>query len=303
LPDAPQTLLSEEARQVLGSLEFRPGFLSEGRVSGVHPSSHQGQSLEFSDLKGYSYGDDPRGVDWKVFARTDKLYVRRYLDETNLNAYLVLDASGSMGQPQSGRSKLWYAASMLAGLAYVFLRQGDEVGLLVAHETFSVTCPPRAVPSHLNEILAILSNVRASHATVMGDTLASVVMAARKKGVVVLASDLLTGWDEALLALRTLAARGHAVFVLHVLSPEERQFPFRGTVLFRAAETGESALLDARGLRRRYLANLARFEENVRMACHQAGVFFVPVNMSLEPHEAVARMIRGTAQRRRTALA
>ncbi|MBM4395659.1 MAG: DUF58 domain-containing protein [Deltaproteobacteria bacterium] len=294
-------LLPDSARRALGNLQFRPGVLAEGRVSGLHPSSHQGQSLEFSDLKGYASGDDPRGVDWKVYARTDKLYVRRYLDETNLEAHLVLDASGSMGHPAEGRSKLEHAASMLAGLAWVMLRQGDEVGVHVAHETDPVSTPPRAVASHLNEVLAALGAAEASRGTVLDRTLERVVGVAGRKGVVVLASDLLTGWEDALSALRLLAARGHAVVVLHVLSHEERTFPFRGTVLFRAAETGESALMDARGLRRHYLAAFQRFEFEVRTACHRAGVFFFPVDMRSAPHEGVAEVMRAVAAGRRTA--
>lgn len=277
---------------MLGGLRLKPHVLADGRVSGIHPSSHHGQSMEFSDLKGYAFGDDPRGMDWKVYARTDKLYVRRYLDETNLTAHLVLDASGSMGYPATGRSKLLHAASMLAGLAWVLLRQGDEVGVRVAHETGPLSCPPRAVPSHLHEVLATLSSATAGGRTVLAAALEDVMGTATRKGLVVLASDLLTGWEEAQGTLRLLAARGNAVLVLHVLSQEERSFPFRGTVLFRSAESGESALMDARGLRRHYLAAIARYEGEVRAACHRAGVFFFPVDMQVSPHEGIAGVIR-----------
>ena len=292
------TLLTDPARRALGGLRFRPRILAEGRVSGLHPSSHQGQSLEFSDLKGYSFGDDPRGVDWKVYARTDKLYVRRYLDETNLTARLVIDASGSMSYPE-GASKYSHAAAMLAGLAYVLLRQRDEVGVVVAHARGTTSCPPRGVPSHLAEVAATLSAVEPSGETVLGGALGEVVGGARKKGVVVLASDLLTDWERAVDALGALAMRGHAVIVLHVLSVEERSFPFRGSVVFKSPESGASALLDARGLRRSYLAAIDRFEREVRSACHDAGVFFFPVDMSRTAHEGVAEVVRAVEGGRR----
>ncbi len=295
-------LLPDEVRRALGGLRFRPRLLAEGRVSGQHASSHQGQSLEFSDLKGYAFGDDPRGVDWKVFARTDKLYVRRYLDETNLTAHLVLDASGSMAYP-AGASKFDHASAMLAGFAYVLLRQGDEVGLRIAHEHRPRECPPRGVASHLSELLATLGAARPSHSTVLEPALTAVVGDARRKGVVVLASDLLTGHERVMDALRSLANRGHAVIVLHVLSWDERTFPFRGPVVFRSIETGESSLLDARGLRPHYLAALERFMSDIRNACHGAGVFYFPVDMREPPHAGVAGVLRAVeAGRRRRVL-
>lgn len=292
------SLLPDDAREALGNLRLRPRILADGRVSGIHPSSHQGQSLEFSDLKGYAFGDDPKGVDWKVFARTDKLYVRRYLDETNLTSWLVADASGSMAYP-APVSKYRHAASMLAGLAYVLLRQGDEVGVAVAHERRPPACPPRAVPSHLGEVLAILEAAQPSGSTVVESTLEDVVGNARRKGIVVLSSDLLTDWHKPVDALGGLARRGHVALLLHVLSPEERTFPYRGAVVFRSVETGDEALLDARGLKRRYLDAVDRFLREVRAACHDAGVFYFPVDMDTTPREGVAEVVRAVDGGRR----
>ncbi len=284
-------LLSDEARTALGGLRFRPRIAAEGRVSGVHASSHLGQSLEFSDLKGYAFGDDPRGIDWKVYARSDKLYVRRYLDETNLTAHIVVDASGSMAAPIPD-SKFRHAASVAAGMAYVLLRQGDEVGLAVASERRPATCAARSVPSHLNEILGLLGRARPAGATVLERTLREVLSRARRKGVVVLASDLLAPVAPLVDVLGILAARGHAVMLLHVLSQEERTFPFQGTVVFRSEESGESALLDARALRRRYLQAVEGFVGQVRSACHDARVFYCPVPMQRPPHVEAAEVIR-----------
>jgi uncharacterized protein (DUF58 family) len=288
------TLLPDPARRVLGGLRLKPRILAEGRVSGIHPSSHQGQSLEFSDLKGYAFGDDPHGVDWKVYARTDKLYVRRFLDETNLTAHLVLDASGSMATP-AGASKHAHAASMLAGLAYVLLRQRDEVGVRVAHARRTIACPARGVPSHLAAVADALLAVEPSGETDLGPALAAVVGEGRRKGMTIVASDMLTAWEPAVDAMRSLGLGGHAVLLLHVLSVAERTFPFRGPVVFRSPETGESVLTDARGLRRHYLAALERFVGEVRSACHDAGVFYHPVDMTRPPHEGVAEVIRAVS--------
>ena len=256
----------------------------------MHLSSHQGQSLEFSDLKGYAFGDDPRGIDWKVFARTDKLYVRRYLDETNLTAHLLLDASGSMAYPV-GASKFQYAASMLAGLGYVLLRQGDEVGLVVAHERRSLVCPPRGVASHLGELMSVLERAHPSHGTVIEDAVELVVDRSLKNGVVVVASDLLAPWERTLDVLGGLVARGFVVILLHVLSIDELTFPFQGSVVFRSLETGRSDLMDTRGLKRPYLAAMDRFLNAVRTCSHDAGVFYHLVDMGQPAHIRVASLL------------
>ena len=284
-------LLPEEARAFLGGLRFRPRLAAEGRVSGVHVSSNLGQSLEFSDLKGYAFGDDPRGIDWKVFARTDKMYVRRYLDETNLAAHLVIDASGSMAAP-FGASKYNHAASVLAGLSYVLLRQGDEVGIIVASELNPRTCPARSVPSHLNEILGLLARTYPAGQTRLEPAMKEVLGRARRKGVVVVASDLLAPYRPVVDVLGMLASRGHAAMLLHVLSQDERTFPFQGTLVFCSQESGETALLDARALRRKYLAAMDLFIGEVRSACHDARVFYCPVPMARLPHEEAGEMIR-----------
>lgn len=293
-------VLPDEAREALGRLALRPQVLADGRVGGIHASSHTGQSLEFADLKGYAFGDDPRGIDWKVLARTDKVYVRRYQDETNLTAWLVMDASASMNQPMAA-TKYRHGASVLAGLAYVLLRQGDEVGLVVAHARHPRICPPRGLPSHLAEVCGVLEASRPSGPTRLEGVLAPRVAVTGRRGLVVLASDMLTDWQVAVDALGAAVSRGSVAVLLHVLSPEERTFPFSGTTVFRSAETGESALLDARGLRKRFLAAVATFVDDVRSACHDAGVFYHPVEMDQAPHVqavAVIRAVDGGRRRR-----
>lgn len=284
-------LLPEEARAALAGLRIRPAIRADGRVGGVHRSTHVGQSLEFSELKAYAFGDDRRSVDWRVFARTDRLYVRRFLDETNLTAHLVLDASGSMAYP-SPLSKYSHAAAILAGFAYVLLRQSDEVSLTVAHETRPRFCPPRGTPSCLPEVLASLAETTPSGQTVLESALKTLSVQGPRRGLVVVASDLLTRIDPVLALVRALVARGHCVIVFHVLSPDERSFPFHGPIVFRCEETGEEALLDATGLKRHYVAALDRFLARVHAGCHDAGAFHVSVTLTQPPHGYVAEAVR-----------
>lgn len=298
---AASDLLPEEARAALAGLRIRPGVRADGRVGGLHRSTHVGQSLEFSELKAYAFGDDRRSVDWRVFARTDRLYVRRFLDETNLTGHLVLDASGSMAYPAAA-SKYAHAAAILAGVAYVLLRQSDEVSLTVAHEARPRFCPPRGTPSCLPEVLASLAETRPSGRTVLQPALKALSVQGSRRGLVAVASDLLTPVEPILALLRALVARGHCVIVFHVLSPEERSFPFHGPVLFRCEETGEEALLDASGLGRHYAVAMDRFLARVHGGCHEAGAFHVPVTLTRPPDQDVAeavRLVSGEAGSRR----
>ena len=184
----------------------------------------------------------------------------------------------------------------------MLLRQADEVGLTLASKRRPASCPPQGVPSHLNDLLGLLAATRPAGETSLLPALREVMARSRRKGLVVLASDLLTDWAPVVDSLGLLAARGHAVLLLHVLSPEERTFPWQGTVVFRSEETGETALLDARALKRRYLQAFEAFTAGIRSACHDARVFYCPVNMQSPPHVEAAEVIRSAdaGRRRRT---
>lgn len=284
-------VLPSDAREALERLRLRPMLMADGRVSGVHISSHMGQSLEFAELKGYAFGDDPRGIDWKVLARTDKVYVRRFHDETNMAAWLILDASASMNQPMPD-TKFRYGASVLAALSYVLLRQRDEVGLVLAHSRHPEICPVRSSPSHLGELCQMLVDARPSGPTVLRSALETAAAGMAKRGLVVVASDMLTAeWEATVGALGAIVARGGVAVLAHVLSVEELTFPFSGNLVFRSAETGESALLDARGLRRQYLKAISDFKAAVAQACLKVGVIYKAIDTTQAAHNQAAGII------------
>ncbi|HOU53031.1 MAG TPA: DUF58 domain-containing protein [Myxococcota bacterium] len=280
MPPLPEVLLGEEARQALAGAVFRPRMVAGGIRGGVHLASHLGQSREFSDLKPYSFGDDLRHLDWKVLARTDRAYVRRYLDETNLSAWLVLDASGSMGEAPGGVSKYRHGAGLLAALAWVLLQQGDEVAATVCAEGRLAHLPPRSVPSHWRDLNSLWVGTRPGGGTDLVPALREVVVRARRRGIVVIASDLLTAREPVMDSLRALAARGHAVHLLHVLTPEERTFPWQGTAVFQSPETRGTALMDARALRRSYLQAMQAFLQDWQRACHESRIRYLSVPMT-----------------------
>lgn len=285
----PVDFLPPPARRALGGLRFRPLILAHGPVAGAHPSLNRGQSLEFSDLKGYSAGDDPQQIDWKVLARTDKLYVRRFFDETNLTAWMVLDASGSMALDD--KVKYLHGASMLTGLSYVLLRQGDEVGVRVAKAGKPRWCVPRGIPSHLTAITDIFGDVEPSGGTSLSAPLLAIASQVKSGAVIIIASDLLTNWQGVISILASLSARGNAVVLVHLLTQKERTFPFDGSVVFSSAETGESVLVPAGALRRRYLSALAHFEGDVRGACHSAGIVYFAADLDNPPHVNVSNLL------------
>lgn len=285
--------LPDEAVAALSALRIRPKITVDGRVSGIHRSRHVGRSLEFAELKPYAFGDDKKSVDWKVYARLDRLYSRQFVDETNMAAYLLLDASGSMAYPQ-GASKYEYAAAIITAFAFALLRQSDEVGFCVAKGTKPRFYPPRGNPALLQEMIAFFAETRPSGPTVLEKALETILGLRVKRGLVVLASDLLTNLEPVLAALRALAARGHCVVVFHVLSPEERGFPFHGPVVFSSNETGETVLLDASGLRPHYMKAMNNFVSCIRSNLLEAKAFYVPVSMErpayVEVIEAVDRI-------------
>jgi len=295
MPPSPEVLLGEEARRALAGTVFRPRMIAGGGRSGVHLASHRGQSREFSDLKPYSFGDDLRHLDWKVLARTDRAYVRRYLDETNLGAWLVLDASGSMGEAPGGVTKYRHGAGLLAAMAWVLLQQGDEVAATVCSEGRQVHLPPRSVPSHWRDLNTLWSGTRPGGGTDLLPALREVTVRARRRGIVVVASDLLTPREAVMESLRTLAARGHAVFLLHVLSPEERTFPWQGTAVFQSPESRTTALMDARGLRRPYLQAMQAFLEEWQRDCHEGRIRYHLVPMARAAWKEALEVIREEA--------
>ena len=230
----------------LGGLEVVTEGIVEGFLSGLHRSPRRGFSVEFAEHRAYQLGDEPRYVDWKLLARTDRLYVKQYEEETNLRAMLVLDASRSMawtGDAETRLTKLAYARLLCASLALVLLRQRDATGLITFDDEVRHVLPPRARRRHWYQLLSILQGTRAGHGTAAEPALRRVVAQLRRRGLVVFLSDLLLDRDIALKALRFLAHRGHQVLVLHLMDPAELHLEGAVEARFKDPETGQSVVL------------------------------------------------------------
>jgi uncharacterized protein (DUF58 family) len=255
-------LLSPAELAELGGLELVARRVVEGFIAGMHASPFRGFSVEFAEHRMYQPGDDLRHVDWRMYGRSDRYYVKQFEEETNLRATVLLDASASMGwSSEPGRlpSKLWYASRLAACVALLLLRQGDAVGLTVFDDAVRARIRPRGGRRHWSEIVRALSSVQAQGRTETGGPLREVASRLRRRGLVVLLSDLLIDPEETLLALRFLRHRGHEVLVFHLLDPGEKSLPAVADARFVEPETGEEMAVRVADIRREY-------EEAVRHA-------------------------------------
>lgn len=296
--------LKPEAIARLGHMELRARTIVEGFFSGQHKSPFRGASVEFADHREYSPGDDPRHLDWKVYGRTDRLYVKEYDAETNLLIHLVLDASGSMGYPPTGGdggglSKLDYASYLAAALAYLAVKQRDMVGLMVFDTGVRVNLAPASSPSHLATLLERLEEVQPRGETRLADTLQTLALSLRRRGLVILLSDLYDEPEATLRGLGHFRHRGHDVAVFHVLSPAEWRFDLRGPVALEDMETGERVVMDADEAREAYRRELNAFVAAYRQGCRDRFVDYVPLDTAAPFELALARFLRRRATTRR----
>jgi uncharacterized protein (DUF58 family) len=282
----------------LSNLELRARSVVEGALSGLHRSPHHGSSVEFAEHKEYSAGDEIKHIDWKAYGKFDKYYVKRFEEETELRAYLLLDCSASMGYRGSGVSKLEYARVLAASLAYLLLKQQDQVGMVAFGERLRGYLPPRARSGHLNDLLTALDGVQAEGRTDLPRALAYLSEVVQRRAMVVLFSDLLGTDDEVRHLLRGLRARKHDVVVFHLLDKDELTLPFEGTTIFESMEDEQKLVADPGDVRKAYLAELAKFIDGYRSALREGDVEYHLVDTSEAPAEVLLRFLTGAYRTR-----
>ena len=275
-------LKPEVIRQVK-RLDLRAKFIIEGFISGLHASPFHGFSSEFSEHKKYNPGDDLAQLDWKVFARTDRYYVKKFDAETNLTGYLLMDLSASMDFTHAGElTKLDYAVSLAAALAYMMVHQSDSVGLVTFDTKVRASLPPSSRRTQLSDILALLARSTASEETDIANALHQVASMIRHRSIVMVFSDLLADPDAVMKSLYHIRHRGNDVIVFHVLDESEVTFPFRGMTDFLDVESESHIKLDAQGAQAGYLRRLAEFRERYRKDCAGAGIDYVPLHTGMQ---------------------
>lgn len=259
----PQTL----AR--LRGLALRARRIVEGYVAGMHRSPYHGFSVEFAEHREYVPGDDLRYVDWKVFGRTDKIYLKQHEDETNLVSYMLLDGSESMRYQSADApmSKLEYAQCIAASLSWLILQQQDAVGLVTFDKRVRAQVRPSSNPSHLKHLLHVMESVVPQEKTDTGPIFHDLAERLTKRGIVLVLSDLFDHVPSLLAGLKHFRHRRHEVIVFHVLDPAELEFPFRSPTLFKGLEQLPEVLTDPRSLRKAYLDQFGQFLHAVGRGC------------------------------------
>lgn len=274
------------------SLQLRAKIVVQGFLSGLHRSPNHGFSVEFSEYRQYSPGDDPRYLDWRLFARSDRYYVKRFEDETNLRCHLLVDLSRSMGYGSGAYAKADYARTAAATLAYFLSTQRDAAGLVTFDAGVADVLPPRYRPGHLRRLMMCLERSVGGTSTDLAAPLEQVAAAVRKRGMVVLISDLLAPVEKLRPQLGYLRSQGHEVVILRVLDPAEVDFPFDRPTTFVDMETGKDVYVDPSAARQQYRANFDAHAAQVAEACRDLGVDLYPLTTDQPMELALSDFVR-----------
>ncbi len=287
-----ESYLKPEVIRNVSRLDLRARFIVEGFLSGLHASPFHGFSVEFSEHRRYTQGDDPRDLDWLVYAKTDRYYVKKYQAETNITGYLLMDLSESMAYTyRQDLTKFDYSICLAAALAYMMVHQQDPVGLVTFDEKIRTSLPARSKRTQLANILAMLSKATPSGTTAVANALRQFAPMVRHKSLIMLFSDLLTEPEPVIEALRMVRFAGHDVIVFHILDEAEVHFPFDGMCELRDPETGEILTVDAAGIRADYIDSLNQHRNRYKDECRKIGVDFVELDTSMRFDKALVEYL------------
>lgn len=285
--------------QKITRLELRAQYVVEGFMSGLHRSPYFGNSVEFRQHREYTAGDDLRHVDWKVWAKQDRLYVKQYEEDSNLRAAMLVDVSASMRYGSGPMTKRDYAATIAVSLSYLLLSQQDATGCLAFDESVRDAVPQRTQRTHLDAIIRTLETSRPRKKTDISQILKHALGAYPKRGMMVLISDLLVDADSLIDGLQMLKTRGHDVIVFHVMDDDELDFPFKGPTRFEGLESLDHITCNPRALRDDYLKALNQHLDKIRRGCAQRGISYSLFRTSQPLNSALAAFLNERSAARR----
>lgn len=291
-------LLSPESLQQIKRLDLRARMVVRGFLQGLHSSPFHGFSVQFSEHRRYNRGDDPKLIDWLVYAKSDKYFIKRFEAETNLTGYLVIDLSKSMGFTESQKmTKFEYCTCLAASLTYLMTMQQDPVGLITFDEKMRARLPARSRRGHLGEVIGQLSKLEPTGKTDLAACITQVAAMLKQHSLVMLFSDLLPtsddggGPEEIISALARLRYGGNDVIVFHVMDEAEVNFPYEGPVQFEDSESGATVSVDATGFREDYLKQVEEFREAYREGCNNLRIDYVPLDTSMPFDKALTEYL------------
>lgn len=274
--------LKPEVIRQISRLDLRAQFIVKGFLQGLHASPFHGFSVEFSEHRKYAPGDNPDDIDWLVYAKTDKYYVKKFEAETNLTGYLVMDLSASMAYSyEQELTKFEYSICLAAALCYLMIHQNDPVGLITFGEKIVDSLAPKSKRQQIGNILSHLAKLEPRDKTDIGRSLGQLAAMLRQSSLVMIFSDLLAYTDEVIAALRQLRHGGHDVILFHVLDAAEVEFPFDGLVELEDPESAETIEVNADAYRSDYLEEIQSFRTLYARECRQSGIDYVPLDTSM----------------------
>lgn len=280
--------LQPDAVSKLSNMELRARLVVEGFITGLHKSPYHGFSVEFAEHRQYMPGDEIRRIDWRVYGKTDRYYVKQFEEETNLKSHIVIDTSASMRfaseidkKGTKRISKIEYASFIAASLAYLMVQQRDAVGLMLYDSDIRTTIPPHATKQHLRRVLVELEKVRPTSSTNSAAALHLLAERISRRGFVVVLSDLFDDPDKVMAALKHFRHNNHEVLVMHVLDPLERTFAFGNDAMFKDAETGEMLTTQPHHIQKAYQDAMKGFIERYKRECRENMIDYVLLETSI----------------------
>lgn len=295
----PQRYLDPEILARVGFSPLLARLVVEGFLTGLHKSPFHGFSVEFADHRQYVPGDDLKYLDWALYARTDQYYIKRFEEETNLRSYLVLDRSASMGYGTGLLTKWDYSCFLATCLAYLVLRQQDAAGLMLFGAKPGLAVPPRARRTHLRQLMRVMINNGPAGGTDVAGSLRSIIRNLKRRGLVVIISDLIDEPEETLKSIRLIGGHRHDVVVFHVQDATEVDFGFEGPTLFRDLETDEELEIDPVAVRETYLARMQELCDFYRKGLTEAGIDYHLINTKQPYDQALSAYLSRRAKIRK----
>jgi len=270
--------LSNDAISKLENLQIKAKKVEEGFIVGLHKSPYHGFSVEFSDHRSYGPGDEIRHIDWKLWAKTDRFFIKRYEEETNLKAHIIIDRSGSMGYSSHTISKLEYAKILAASFSYMLIKNQDAVGMHMFDSKIKKSIMPRSTRGHLNILLSEMEKIQPNKTTNIARALHECAEKTNKKGLVILISDLMDDKEKILTGLKHFLYKGHEVIVFHVLDPKEITFDFNERVRFQDIESGREIITDPRQIKKSYQDNMEKFIDFYQYNCGKHRIDYMQIS-------------------------
>jgi len=284
--------LKPEVIRQISRLDLRAQFIVKGFLQGMHSSPFHGFSVEFSEHRKYTHGDDPADIDWLVYAKTDKYYVKKFEAETNITGYLVMDLSASMAYThRQTLSKFEYGICLAAALCYLMVMQQDPVGLITFDTQLRQSLPAKSKRTQLAQVLSLLAKLTPTGQTDIAKSLVQVAAMLRHRSLVMIFSDLLTDPEPIKQSLARLRHGGHDVILFHILDEAEVSFPFTGMVELEEPESRDKLQIDADHFQAEYREQIRAWREDYKKYCFQSGIDYVPLDTSMQFDRALTEYL------------